>query len=79
MNDQAPEPYRGSLDPFEDVSEMFDRMGLAYCIMVGMEGDSSTHVWSNIANWGRDSVECFDDVWRDVRKDALRFCDANGL
>ena len=58
--------YRGSLDPFEDIVEQLDRLGVAYSLMIGMHGQPTTNCWTNVAGWGPDGVESFDETWREV-------------
>jgi len=56
-------PYKGSLDPFQDISEQLEKMGVAFCLMVGMASDPVTHVWCNVAMWGEGGIDNFDNAW----------------
>ena len=55
----APEYYRGSLDPFEDIRDQLDLMGVAYALTIGMSESPMTFTWSNVGSWGKDAVENF--------------------
>ncbi len=48
--------YQGSLDPFQDIAEKLDKMGVHYCLMVGMADSSVTSTWCNSAEWGPKAV-----------------------
>ena len=50
-------PYTGSLDPFRDMTDHLHKMGVAYVLMIGMEGHRNTMIWSNVRGWGLDGIE----------------------
>lgn len=49
-------PYTGSLDPFEDMTDTLERMGVCYTLAIGIQGDHGTHVWTNSAKFGEHAV-----------------------
>lgn len=66
----ADEPYRGSLDPFEDIVDQLVKLGVAYCLLIGMDSSPVTTVWSNTRSYGREGLHNFrnaaDSEWRRV-------------
>ena len=74
-----PEHYRGSLDPFEDIRDQLDRMGIAYCLVIGMAESDITHTWSNVGTWGVDGVENFKDAFDAEMEDQRLFAQEDEL
>ena len=68
-----PEYYQGSLDPFEDICDQLDRMGVAYGLVIGMDESDITHTWSNAGSWGKDAVENFMLAFDAEMEDQLTF------
>jgi hypothetical protein len=56
------EPYRGSLDPFEDIVDQLDKVKVAYFLMVGMTGNPVTSVWSNAHLYGEVGLTNFENA-----------------
>jgi hypothetical protein len=65
--------YRGSLDPFEDIRDQLDRMGVAYGLVIGMSESDITHTWSNAGSWGKGAVENFMLAFDAEMEDQLTF------
>ena len=65
--------YRGSLDPFEDIRDQLDSMGVAYGLTVGMAESDITYTWSNVGSWGRGAVENFMLAFDAEMEDQLIF------
>lgn len=48
----ARKPYQGSIDPIEDVADYLDKLGIAYMLATGVQGQDHTRVYSNVEHWG---------------------------
>jgi len=60
--------WQGSLDPFQDMAEQLSRMGVAYMLVVALQGEKRTRYWTNLAGFGHSGVKTF-------REQASKLCD----
>jgi hypothetical protein len=60
--------WQGSLDPFQDVAEQLSRLGVAYMLVVAIQGERRTRYWTNLQGYGHAGVKTF-------REQAGTLCD----
>ena len=50
-------PYTGgSLDPFVDMADALNQLGVAYILVVAIPGQSNLRFWSNFVNFGANGI-----------------------
>lgn len=54
--ESPPPPYAGSLDPFEDITELLDKLNVVYSLSIGMFGQNVTHTWTNVGPSGVEQI-----------------------
>ena len=47
MPENTEQPGHGTLDPYFDISELLNKLGVAYIVIVGRPGERGTRTWSN--------------------------------
>lgn len=62
MNDNQ-NNYKGSLDPFEDMADKLEELGVPYCLMVSVNGKPEPYSWSNLYDFKNKDIDDFDKVW----------------
>ena len=55
-------PHTGTMEPFECIADALDGTNACYLLVVGMQGSSTTHVFSNLKNWGPQGIDVLDGV-----------------
>ena len=46
----------GTLDPFFDVAQLLQNMGVAYCLFIGVPNQKNLRYWTNFLNYGNTAI-----------------------
>lgn len=72
------EPYKGSLDFFEDMADILDAMGVVYVLSIGILDQDVSRTWTNVSEYGRDTVEEFRESLNLVMDDEAKETEETG-
>lgn len=56
---QNTQPGHGSIDPYFDISELLDKLGVCYLLIVARPGETGYRTWSNMRDWqaGKENIK----------------------